>query len=108
MSPENIERALRNILATLQVEPRRYRCFGVYWWPVKALLRRRFGVDQLYMLGRYEDPHTAAMVPELGLVDMLTEALVEYAQNYTLRGCDGYVEAPDGEHVTIFDEDAGV
>ncbi|MBI1207434.1 MAG: hypothetical protein GC191_09135 [Azospirillum sp.] len=100
--------ALRNILQQLQAEPQRYKLFGIYWWPVKALLRRAgYGPDQLYMLGRYHDPVTGAMVPPLGLTAMLEAAFEEYGRNARYPHADGLVENPDGELVTVFDEDAG-
>lgn len=107
MNKPDIDRALRNVLMTLQSTPQRYRCFGVYWWPIKAILRKQFGPEQLYLLGKYEDPETAALVPNLGLSDMLRAAFEEYGQNVRY-GQDGRTTAPNGEPVVIFDEDAGL
>jgi hypothetical protein len=103
----DVNRALRNVLMTLQADPQRYRCFGVYWWPMKALLRQQFGQQQLYMLGKYEDPEVAALVPDLSLTQMLAAAFEEYGQNLRY-GPDGRTTAPNGEPVTIFDADAGL
>jgi hypothetical protein len=56
--------ALRNTLHLLQQQPQRYKLFGVWWWPVKALLKRQgYTITDLYILGDYVDPITAAMVP---------------------------------------------
>lgn len=101
--------ALRNVLQHLQAEPQRYRLFGVWWWPVKALLKGvGYGPEQLYLLGDYVDPETAALVPPDGLQGTLRAALAEYAQNAAFPRPGGMVEDPDGEVVRIFDEDAGL
>lgn len=104
----DVHAALRNVLSQLQVEPRRYKLFGVYWWPVKALLKRSgYGPDQLGLLGAYQDPETAAMVPPAGLVETLRAAFLEYQANARYPRPDGRVENPDGELVSIIDPDAG-
>ena len=101
--------ALQNILLQLQQDPTRYRLFGIYWWPVKALLKGAgYGPDQLYMLGDYQDPETAALVPEMGLEETLRAALEEFGQNARYPHPDGRVETPDGELVTVMDENAGL
>jgi len=100
--------ALRNVLQQLQAEPKRYKLFGIYWWPVKALLKRAgYGPDQLYMLGSYQDADTAAMVPKLGLQDTMELAFAEYGDNAAFPHSDGMVENTDGEMVLVIDEDAG-
>jgi hypothetical protein len=101
-----IPKALQNILQQLQEEPQRYRLFGVWWWPVKALLRRQYTVDNLYMLGTYQDATTAAMVPSANLQDTMRAALDEYAFNASFPHPAGMVESPDGEMVRLFDADA--
>lgn len=104
----DVPTALRNVLQQLQEEPQRYRLFGVWWWPVKALLKRAgYGPDQLYMLGSYQDATTAALVPKANLEETLVAAFEEFAQNARYPRADGQVEDPDGEVVTIYDEDAG-
>jgi hypothetical protein len=101
-------RALRNVLQQLQTEPRRYKLFGVWWPAVKDLLKRAgYGPDQLYMLGDYQMPDIAALVPRAGLEDMLAAAFEEYGQNARYPHSDGLVEGPDGELVMVYDEDAG-
>ncbi len=100
--------ALRNILQQLQTEPKRYKLFGIWWWPVKALLRRAgYGPEQCYLLGGYQDADTASMVPHLNLHDTMTAALEEYGQNARYPSSDGTVENVDGERVIVMDEDAG-
>jgi len=105
--PIDLAAAFRNIVQVLQVNPRDYRKFGVWWWPVKALLRRA-GYDrhQLYMLGTYQDPETAAMVPKAGLQATMRSALAEYVFNSTYPHSDGRVENAAGELVAIQDQDA--
>lgn len=104
----NVQAALRNIVLVLQAEPRKYRCFGVWWWPVKRLLRERYGRDQLYLLGAYEDAGVAAHAPDLPPDELLPLALEEFNQNDRYNLGRNIVVAPDGEPCVIFDEDAGV
>lgn len=105
----DVQQALRNIVALLQQDPRRYKLFGVWWWPIKAVLRGAgYRRDQLPMLGDYEDPETAAAVPRAGLTDTLLAALQEYGCNARFPRPDGGAETPDGEVVKIYDPDAGI
>lgn len=105
----DVPAALRNVVQQLQEEPQRYRLFGVWWWPVKAVLKRAgYGPAQLYMLGNYQDPETAAQVPQASLDDTLRAAFEEYAANAAYPHPDGRAEAPDGELVTIWDQDAAL
>jgi hypothetical protein len=92
----DVRLTLQNILQQLQEEPQRYRLFGIWWWPVKALLRRFYGPENLYMLGAYQDADTAAMVLE------------ENQFNATYPHPAGMVENPDGELVFLFDADAEI
>jgi hypothetical protein len=105
----DVPTALRNTLQQLQTDPRRYKLFGIYWPAIKALLKRHgYGVDQLYMLGDYQDQTTAALVPKMGLEETLRTAFEEYGQNARYPHPGGMVEDPDGELVLIYDEDAGL
>ena len=105
----DVPRALRNILQHLQEEPQRYKLFGIYWWPVKALLKRAgYTEANLYMLGQYQDSMTAALVPAMPLQETMRAALLEYGQNARYPHPAGMVENADGEMVPIFDEDAGL
>lgn len=104
----DVHTALRNVLLVLQADPTRYRCFGVYWWPVKKLLRGAgYGRDQFYMLSDYQDTDQANQVPVAGLADTLREAFAAYALNLAYPHSGGKVEASDGELITVWDEDAG-
>lgn len=101
--------AFRNVIQILQTAPGNYKRFGIYWWPVKKLLvASGYGPDQLYMLGRYQDVEQADLVPPMPLSDTLATAFGEYQFNATYPHADGRVETPDGELVTVFDEDAGL
>ena len=65
--PMIVATALRNTLQHLQQDPRRYKLFGIYWWPMKAFLKAAgYGPDQLYMLKDYRDATTADLVPAMG------------------------------------------
>lgn len=103
----DIQSALRNVLQILQTDPENYKKFGVYWWPIKALLKQYYNQDNLYMLGDYIDQDTAGMVPDVGLNDMLRLCFQAYQHNSSYGRGGGRVENPDGEIVIIFDEDAG-
>jgi hypothetical protein len=102
----DVRAALQNILQQLQEEPQRYKLFGVWWWAIKALLRRVYSTDNLYMLGLYQDQDVAAMIPTANLQDTMRAALEEYAFNATLPHPASMVEAPEGDMVFIFDSDA--
>lgn len=100
---------LRTVLQHLQEDPLRYKLFGIWWWPIKALLKRAgYGPDQLYMLGSYQDPETAAMVPASDLQGTLRAALEEYQRNACYPHPGGIVENDDGELVEIYDADAAI
>lgn len=97
-----------SVLMLLQDDPSRYRLFGVWWWPVKAILRHLYAQDNLYMLGAYEDPDGAARVPKLPLQETLAEAVEEYRRNAFEGGNARSVTDPQGGDYVIFDADAGV
>jgi hypothetical protein len=108
MDAASLDSTMRNIVQQLQQDPKRYRCFGVYWWPIKLLLKRHgYGPENLYLLGSYQDPTTAALVPRAGLTETIEAAMLEYGQNLRFPHPEGMVEDPDGELVRIWDEDAG-
>ena len=108
-NPMIVDTALRNTLQHLQQDPRRYKLFGIYWWPMKAFLKRDgYGPDQLYMLGDYRDAITADLVPAMGQEETMRAAFQEYRQNACYPHAGGMVEDPDGQMVMIYDEDAGI
>jgi hypothetical protein len=109
LPPIDTPRLFRTILQDLQARPEHYKRFGIWWWPIKALLKRAgYGPDQLYMLGTYQDPVTAAMVPRLDLEGTLRAAMDEYRQNAIFPHSDGRVENADGELVDVTDCDASL
>lgn len=59
-------------------------------------------------VGGYRDPEAAAQAPGAGLDDTLRAAFEAYAANACYPHPDGRSEAPDGEPVTIWDQDAGL
>lgn len=101
--------AFGNVIQILQTAPGNYKRFGIYWWPLKRLMvASGLGPDQLYMLGGFQDTEQADMVPAAPLAETLEAAFDEYRFNATYPYPDGRVETPDGEFVTIYDEDAGL
>ena len=107
--PMIVDTALRNTLQHLQQDPRRYKLFGIYWWPMKAFLKAAgYGPDQLYMLKDYRDAITVALVPEMGQEETMSAAFKEYGFNARYPRAGGMVEDPDGQLVMIYDEDAGL
>ena len=109
LTEAGVASSLRNCMLLLQQKPKNYKLFGIYWWPVKALLKRAgYTTAQAYMLGDYFDPEVAEMVPKAGVIPTLEAAFREYGFNARFPHADNKVENPDGELVTIFDSDAGL
>ena len=107
--PIDVPTTLANIITQLQKDPVRYKLFGVWWWPIKLfLIRAGYSRKQLYMLGRYQDPITSALVPKADLQGTMRAALTEYVFNATYGRAGGMVETPDGEIVKLHDEDANL
>lgn len=103
----DVERFARNCVQVLQQQPEFYRAFGIYWWPVKAILKHFHSRDELYLLGDYEDPVGAAAVPRVGLQEILRLALEEQERNVRDHLLPQWVQTQDGPYF-IFDEDAGL
>jgi hypothetical protein len=60
------EGAAARVPVTAKQDPRRYKLFGIYWWPMKDFLKAAaYGKDQLYMLADYRDAITADLVPAM-------------------------------------------
>lgn len=97
-------------MALLSEKPERYRNFGVYWFFVKALLKRLgYTRDNLYLLGEYEDPGVVAAMPaHQSLQAVLAAATEEYRANASINLNRASVLTPGGEEIVIFDEDAGL
>lgn len=96
-------------LQLLQTDPAKYRCFGVYWYLIKALMKRFYTVENLYLLGDYEDPAVIARMPEHASLDeALTAAAEEYRQNASFNLGSNLVTDADGEQFKLLDLDAGL
>ncbi len=106
--PEGVEDALHAIVRDLQVTPRRYRWFGVWWWPVKAMLRRA-GMAPLIgpELGTYMDAEAVAALPRALLTPghVLAEAAREYQFAARLDPGREWADTPAGDRVRIHDPD---
>jgi hypothetical protein len=94
-------------LELLQANPRNYRNFGTHWYFVKALMKRFYTADNLYLLGDFDDPSvTARMEPPDDLQSALSGAVEEYQENACFGM--GAVELTDdaGEKFILIDADA--
>lgn len=92
--------------ALLNEDWRRYRAFGVYWWFVKALLKRFYDRHEMPMLGDYEDPDAEGLVPSVHTAGQMLELAVEtYRANAVLNLNSQRVENGDGEPYLLIDPD---
>ncbi len=109
VGPIDPQTFLQSVLHLLQQDPGKWWRLGIYWWPVKLLLKRAgYTKDNLYLLGSYVDPETAEMVGPGGLKDVLTRAKDEL--NFNLmhpHSVPGQVENETGELVIMVDADSG-
>jgi uncharacterized membrane protein len=94
-----------SVLQLLQADPRRYRLFGVYWYFIKALMKRYYTKDNLYLLGDYVDPTVNARLPQQPLEETLDAAIAEYRHNFAYSLGKNPTD-PDGEEFVLFDPDA--
>ena len=56
-------------LQLLQADPSRYRCFGVFWYLIKAVLKKYYTQDNLFLLGDYVDIEISSQPQWLILAD---------------------------------------
>ena len=85
-----------------------YHNFGVYWYFVKALLKRYYTIDQMPILGSYEQPEVVERMPNYdNFEDAMFDALLFFRANLEQNGNDATSIAPDNEPVTLFDADIG-
>lgn len=98
-----------NTLQLLQDDPRRYHLFGVYWYLVKAVLKKFYTRDNLHLLGDNVDQDVAARMPEHAtLQEALAAAIEEYRHNASFNLGRTDVEDPTGGGtVSVIDSDAG-
>lgn len=98
-----------NVRKLLDEDPKRYRNFGVYWFFIKALLKKFYDRDQMPILGPYSDPDVVAAMPQFtSLDDALKAAAEEYGRNAMFNLGRATVIGPGGEEITIFDNDVGL
>jgi len=108
MNKNELDKCLISILQILQAKPLAYRSFGIYWWPIKAILKQKYTKENLYLLGDYVDPDGVERVPDVGVSEMIKQAFSEFQMN-TSFGFDGnQVTDTEGEPYTIFDQDADI
>ncbi len=94
-------------LQLLQADPANYKNFGVYWYLIKAMLKKYYTVDNLYLLGNYVDGKVIARMPvHASLDEALTAAVEEYRQNASFNLGSDQVTDRDGEAFGLFDVDA--
>lgn len=96
-------------LQLLQVDPRNYRNFGVYWYFVKAILKLYYDQNNLYMLGNYRDPDVVARMPKHENVQEVLQAAVDTYRSAAAygMGTNQFVD-PEGETFILNDPDAGM
>lgn len=104
----NVNAALRNVVVMLQADPRNYKKFGVYWWPMKAILKRRYTKDHLFMLGDYMPKDAEGLIEQGDLRETLQAAFQEYQQNDRYNLGRDRVETAHGEPYLVYDPDAGI
>jgi hypothetical protein len=105
--PEAVPEALANVVRDLQAKPGRYRCWGVWWWPLKAMLIRAGMAAQVRGLGSYMDPEAIATLPrdDLSPGRVLAEGLRHYQWAARLGGAAEWADTPDGDRIRIHDPD---
>lgn len=97
-----------NARTLLLENPRNYLAFGVYWFLVKALLKRIYPPAELPMLGDFMDETVIERMPQgLDLADYLDLASEEYAANMRLGTPAHRLEDPEGQFFTLADPDMG-
>ena len=107
ITAEGVPDVLRAIVTDLQQHPERYRWFGAWWWPVKAMLRRA-GHGPLLgaRLGPYLDKEALATLPAgLRPEEVLTQGLREYAVRARFDRSPEWVDAPNGDRIRMHDPD---
>jgi len=98
-----------NIRKTLDADIKSYRNFGVFWYFIKAFLKRHYDRDQMPILGPFEQPDVVARMPAYeSAADALHDALLTWRANWENNMGSATSIGPDDEPVTLFDEDVGV
>jgi len=96
-----------NVVSILQKVPFYYRNFGIWWWHVKAELKRNgYGQDQLAHLGSFTDPSVAPYYAGMTPAELDAEAYdYQYAHTFDEYNSP-HCMTPDGETYLIQDQDA--
>lgn len=95
------------VVLLLQDRPRSYRNFGVWWWWVKAELKRAgYTRANLYHLGSYTDPSCSRYYEDATPDEIAAEAFSYQAEAAMIHDCNALATAPDGELYLLHDEDA--
>lgn len=99
----------KSILDLLQTDPSRYKSFGCYWPLVKALLKKHYTRENLFLLGDHVDPEAASHMPPHASLAEALEAAVEFHRNHSAYGLGGatFHDAETGAAWTLRDPDAG-
>lgn len=98
----NIRQMLDNKIAT-------YHNFGVYWYFVKAFLKKFYTIDQMPILGDFEQADVVERMPKYdNFEDAMHDALLFFRANMEHNGNDATSIAPDNEPVILFDADVGL
>lgn len=96
-------------LQLLQADPSKYVNFGMYWYLIKAVMKRFYTQDNLYLLGEFVDQDVVARMPaHASLDEALVAAAEEYQQNAMFNLGSNVVTDADGEAFTLIDQDAGL
>lgn len=96
----------QSVRALLEEDRRRYRNFGVFWFFVKALLRRFYDRHEMPYLGPYVDQAVVDRMPQgLDAHAYIDLAIGEYQENATTNMLSNHVRDPDGEVFVLNDPD---
>ena len=97
-----------NIRKILDDNVTAYRNFGVYWYFVKAFLKRHYDQAAMPILGPFEQPDVVERMPAYtSFEDAMHDALLTWRANYENNMGRATSIGPDDEPVTLFDEDVG-
>ena len=98
-----------NIRKLLDDNIKAYRDFGVYWYFVKAFLKKYYDINQMPYLGDFVQEDVVAHMPEYdNFSDAMHDALLTCRVNMENNMGSATSIAPDDEPVTLFDEDIGI
>jgi len=98
-----------NIRKILDNNVKAYRDFGVFWYFVKAFLKRHYDQAAMPILGAYEQPDVVGRMPDYeSFDDAMRDALLTWRANYENNMGRATSIGPDNEPVTLFDEDIGL